>query len=144
LGYLLEKHLTLANKLSELNNLASAVESFAEQAGLGMKTQFNLNLVLDELVTNIISYAYTDEHLHQIEITLSYDTNLLSIKLSDDGELFDPTLIKTQALTEDLEQRELGGLGIHFVKKLMDKMEYHRVDKRNHLLLEKELHEEIT
>ena len=77
----IKNHLTLKNQLSELDTLTATVESFAEQAELDIKTQFSLNLALDELVTNIITYAYIDEHLHQIEITLSYDNNLLSIQL---------------------------------------------------------------
>ena len=135
----IKKHLTLQNNLSELNTLATAVESFAEQAEFDMKTQFNLNLTLDELVTNIITYAYTDEDLHQIEIRLSYDNNLLSIQLTDDGQAFDPTTVQAPEMNNDLEQREIGGLGIHFVKKLMDKMEYQRADNKNHLTLEKSL-----
>lgn len=129
----------MQNNLSELDTLAIAVEVFTEQAALDMKIQFNLNLALDELVTNIINYAYDDEDLHQIEITLSYDDSLLSIKLTDDGKPFDPTSIDSPELTTDIEQREVGGLGIHFVRKLMDKMEYRRTNEQNQLRLEKDL-----
>ena len=135
----IKKHITLQNKLSELEVLAAAVEVFAEQAALDMKTQFNLNLALDELVTNIIHYAYDDEGLHQIEITLSYGDYLLNVQMQDDGKPFDPTGIEGPEFGKDLEQREIGGLGIHFVRQLMDKMSYCRVGEQNHLILEKEV-----
>ena len=134
-----QTHITLKNQLSELNTLASAVESFAEQAELDMKTQFNLNLALDELVTNIINYAYDDESLHQIEIELSYADSLLNINITDDGKPFDPTQTDAPELTQSLEQREVGGLGIHFVSKLMDSMNYQRTNEQNQLTLQKDL-----
>lgn len=134
-----QTHLTLNNHLSELTTLATALETFAEQTELNMKTQFNLNLALDELVTNIITHAYNDTNLHQIEITLSYDASLLSITISDDGKPFDPTKQEAPDVTSELEQREIGGLGIHFVRKLMDKMTYQRINRKNQLKLEKNL-----
>ncbi len=138
----INKHITLENQLSELNTLAAAVESFAEQAELDMKTQFNLNLALDELVTNIINYAYDDESVHQIEITLSHDDAIIVIQLTDDGRPFDLTKQPNPELDKELEQREIGGLGIHFIRKLMDKITYQRIDNKNQLTLEKQLHEE--
>ena len=134
-----QTHITLKNQLSELNTLAAAVESFAEQTELDMKTQFNLNLALDELVTNIINYAYDDENLHQIEIELSYADSLLNINITDDGKPFDPTQTDAPELTQSLEQREVGGLGIHFVSKLMDSMIYQRTNEQNQLTLKKDL-----
>lgn len=136
---LIEKHLTLNNQLSELNTLAATVEAFAEQAELDMKTQFNLNLALDELVTNIINYAYDDESLHQIAITLSYASSLLNVIITDDGKPFDPTQQENPALNNDLEQREIGGLGIHFVRNMMDKLTYQRINEHNQLTLEKDV-----
>lgn len=137
----IEKHITLKNDLSELSPLAIAVEAFGEEAELSMKAQFNLNLALDELVTNIIHYAYDDENLHQIEITLRYDDFLLSVSVLDDGKAFNPCQADSPELTTALEQREIGGLGIHLVRTLMGKVNYHRVNEQNHLYLEKDLSE---
>lgn len=136
---LIEKHITLNNQLSELDTLAASVENFAEQAGLDMKTQFNLNLALDELFTNIVSYAYEDESLHQIEIALSCADSSLHIRITDDGKPFDPSRAEEPELTKSLAEREIGGLGIHFAHKLMDKMTYQRVGQQNQLTLEKNL-----
>lgn len=133
------KQITLQNNISELATLAAGIETFAEQVGLTMTMQFKLNLALDELVTNSIHHAYTDKDLHQIEIVLSCADSLLSVSVVDDGRPFDPTGVEMPVLASDIEQQRVGGLGIHFVRQLMDTMSYRRVDKQNHLLLEKQL-----
>ena len=138
----IQANITLKNQLSELDTLATAIEAFAQRANLTTKIQFNLNLALDELVTNIIHYAYNDTKFHPIEIALSYDDYLLNIRVTDDGKPFDPTQTDAPEFTKDLEQREVGGLGIHFVSKLMDKMTYQRINEQNQLTLEKQLHGE--
>ncbi len=135
----IEKRFFLQNNITELNTLAAAIETFAEQADIGMKAQFNLNLALDELLTNIVSYAYDDNGLHQIEITLNYEEPMLSATLVDDGKAFDPTQVDKPELDADVEKRKIGGLGIHFVHAFMDKVEYCRIDSYNQLLLEKDL-----
>lgn len=134
-----EKHIVLQNNISELNTLAAAIEEFAEQTNIGMQVQFNLNLALDELITNIINYAYIDNAVHQIELTLKFSDNQLSAKIIDDGKAFNPTHMPSPDLASEIEERQIGGLGIHFVKTLMDKMEYQRTSEQNHLLLEKKL-----
>lgn len=135
----IEKHIALQNNIAELNTLATAIEEFAEQAKIGMKLQFNLNLALDELVTNIVNYAYDDNKIHDINIILSCDDQHLSASLTDDGKAFNPTEMPPPNLDSDIDERKIGGLGVHFVKTLMDKMEYHRSNGFNHLLLEKKL-----
>jgi len=136
---LIEKNVLLQNNLVELETLASLIEAFAEQAAIDLKTQFQLNLALDELFTNIVKYGYNDNDLHQIEITLKYAKPILSIKLVDDGKAFDPTQRNKPELTATIEERNIGGLGIHFVATVMDTMEYCRLDNYNHLLLEKKV-----
>ena len=138
---LLEKHIVLQNDIRGLSTLATAVEAFAEQADIGMKAQFSLNLSLDELFTNIVNYAYDDNDLHQIEIVLSYAESVLNAKLIDDGKAFDPTHIDNAELDATIDERKIGGLGIHFVRNFMDTMEYHRIDGQNQLLLKKDLSE---
>jgi serine/threonine-protein kinase RsbW len=136
---LIEKNVLLHNNLTELDTLASVIETFSEQADIDLKTQFQLNLALDELFTNIVKYGYNDNDVHQIEITLKYTKPIVSIKLVDDGKAFDPTQKNKPELTSEIEERNIGGLGIHFVATVMDKMEYCRLDNYNQLLLEKTL-----
>jgi len=134
----IKQHIILKNQLTELTLLASAIEDFAEKTGLDMQAIFKINLALDELVTNIVSYAYDDESLHQIEITLSYDAPIFTASLIDDGKAFDPTMTTEPDVDTSLEQRKVGGLGVHFVKTLMDKIDYNRHAQKNHVRLEKD------
>ena len=135
----MEKHITLQNNIAELNTLAMAIEEFAQQAKIGMKLQFNLGLVLDELVTNIVNYAYDDNQTHQINITLSCDDEKLKASLTDDGKAFNPVKMPMPDIKSGIEERKIGGLGVYFAKMLMDKMEYNRQDGFNRLCLEKKL-----
>lgn len=132
------QYLTLKNQLTELTVLASAVETFAQTSGMNSQAMFKINLVLDELVTNIVSYAYDDDNLHQIQITLSYDAPIFTAHLIDDGKAFDPTMTTKPDIDTSLAQRKIGGLGVHFVKTLMDKIDYNRHDQKNHVQLEKD------
>lgn len=128
---------SLRNDLSELKLLALKTEEFSERAKLAMKDSFSLNLVLDELITNIINYGYEDKNEHLIDVTLSYYASQLNIELSDDAIAFDPTQKEKPTLDEDLLDRAIGGLGIHFANEYMDNLQYQRVNQRNILHLTK-------
>ncbi len=133
----LKKVFTLDNQLSELNRLTGYIESFAQQAKLNTKDTFKLNLVLDELITNIIHYAYQDDQPHQIRLTLIFDSPQLTAYVCDDGLPFDPTKISKFDLVSNLKERRVGGLGIHFVREFMDTVKYKRLDDQNHIQLGK-------
>ena len=131
--------LTLTNELSELKRLSEAVENFGEVNALSPKDIFQINLALDEVITNIISYAYEDSACHEIVVTLELSDQKLTITVIDDGRLFNPLQIPPLDLTESLEERQVGGLGIHFVRQVMNYVAYEREEGRNKLLLHKEL-----
>lgn len=96
-----------------------------------------INLSLDELLTNTISYGYEDDGAHTIEIELSKDGNGVTVVLADDARAFDPTAAADPDIDADLDERALGGLGIHIVRAMMDEISYRRVDGRNELTLTK-------
>ena len=131
--------LTLTNELSELKRISEAVENFGEVNALSPKDIFQINLALDEVITNIISYAYEDSACHEIVVTLELSDQKLMITVIDDGRLFNPLQIPPLDLTESLEERQVGGLGIHFVRQVMNHVAYECEEGRNKLLLHKEL-----
>lgn len=133
------QHIVLPNNLAALATLAEAVNEFAYHAKLEERIHFNLNLVLDELITNIIQYAYDDQQVHEIHVHLHYAAPYLQVQLIDDGKAFDPTQQAVPSLDSALEERHIGGLGLHFVSTLMDTVAYQRHDNHNHLHLEKTL-----
>ncbi len=133
-----EKLIKIKNDLSELEIIVSNVDVIAEEWNFPPKVAFNLNLVLEELVTNTIFYGYGDHtnSKQEIEINLSFDGETLTIKLIDGAQAFDP-LQKDEPknLYKSIEEREFGGLGIYMVKNLMDEIEYKRENERNILIL---------
>ena len=128
--------LTLRNDLSELARIAEVIEAHGESCDWPMKWILNLNLSLDELITNIVSYAYQDSEEHEIHVTLTERNGSLVTVLEDDGMAFDPfTMVPEPDLDADVEERRIGGLGVYFVKTLMDEATYERLDGRNRVTL---------
>ena len=128
--------LTLKNDLSELSRIAEEIESHGESRGWPSKWILNLNLSLDELITNIVSYGYQDTDEHEIHITLSERNGSLVVVVEDDGMAFDPFAAAPEPdLEAELEERKIGGLGVYFVKTLMDEVAYERAESRNRITL---------
>jgi len=125
---------TYRNDLAELARLATDVAAFGEQNGLDAELAHAFNLCLDELFTNIVSYGYTDELPHEIILELTATPGEVTAAIRDDGRPFDPL---TEAPVPDLdapvEERPIGGLGVHFVKTLMTRVAYRREDGWNML-----------
>ncbi len=129
----------LKNDIAELEKLNMVLEEFFEENEIDPLVLFKINLALDELVTNIISYGYPDGSVREVIIELSFNCNKLMITLSDDGVAFNPLDIPEADINKSAEEREIGGLGIHFVRKTMDDLVYQRVDGRNILSLTKSI-----
>ena len=127
------------NDLGELARVAAEVESFGERRALDATTVFNINLILDELLTNTINYGYGDGKDHTIDIVIDHRGDLLTIALEDDGKPFDPLSIATPDLDVPLEERRIGGLGIHIVKTFMDDVRYERDGDRNRITMTKRI-----
>jgi serine/threonine-protein kinase RsbW len=134
-----KKQYIFSNNISEISKLAVIIDNLLEEWELPQTMAFNLNLVLEELISNIIFYAFDDDKEHHIAVAFSLDNNNIGIEIKDDGKAFDP-LQENEASEEvgkSIEERKIGGLGIHFVKKLMDDIEYKRVKNNNILMLKK-------
>ena len=128
--------LTLKNDLSELARIAEAIEAHGESRGWPVKWILNLNLSLDELITNTVSYGYQDTDEHEIRVTLTDQSGSLVVVLEDDGIAFDPfTAAPEPDLEASAEERRIGGLGVYFVKTLMDEATYERLDSHNRITL---------
>lgn len=125
----------LKNNLSELESLNKVVAEFAERHHLSSKVLLNLSLALEEILTNVISYAYDDNDEHQIMVRLFLEQGQLKVEVEDDGRPFNPLEAPEPDLNKSLEERSIGGLGIHFVRKLMDELEYRREEGRNLFLI---------
>jgi sigma-B regulation protein RsbU (phosphoserine phosphatase) len=134
---------SITNDLGELERLAELVDGFVDCNGLPEKIAFNLNVCLDELITNIISYGYDDDEGHDIVVKFSYDGRSFVTEIIDDAKEFDPfTQAPEPDLDLDVDDRPIGGLGVFLVKEFMDGTEYRHEDGRNHTVLRKVIGEQ--
>lgn len=123
---------TIGNDLDELTHLAALVDDFVEKNGLPERISFNLNLCLDELITNIVSYGYDDDHRHEIHVRFSLEDGTLICQIVDDAKEYDPfTEAPEPDLDAEIDDRPIGGLGVFLVKEFMDRTEYRRDGDRN-------------
>lgn len=129
---------TLRNDLAELERLAALVEMWVDRNDLPPDLAFYLNLVLDELLTNTISYGYPAGGDHEIAVALDLREGEVFVRLADDGLPFDPfTEAPEPDLESDVDDRPIGGLGVHFVNTFMDDRSYRRDGDRNVIELRK-------
>ncbi len=130
--------LVLKNNIDELTRLITAVELYGEENKIELKDIMNLSLVLEEIFTNIVFYAFNDNESHEIEVSFEKSGDAILLEVSDDGSEFN-ILEKPELdnLDKPAMERTIGGLGIHFVKKLMDEIIYNRIDDRNILKMKK-------
>ena len=130
----------LHNKLSELAAARQALTKFARQHDLTDSVLHDLNLVVGEILTNTISYGYTDTGEHEITVRLSVEPGEVTVEVEDDGQWFNPLEAPETDITKPLEDRAIGGLGVHLMRKLMDGLEYRRHQEKNLLIMKKHLH----
>ncbi len=96
-------------------------------------------LTVDDLLNNIVSYAYKDEDIHHISVVVKLSSSRVSVSLSDDGIPFNPFGAEVPNTSTPLEGREEGGLGIHLVRSLMDEYDYERRAGQNIVTIAKRL-----
>jgi sigma-B regulation protein RsbU (phosphoserine phosphatase) len=131
----------LKNDLSELQRLNQIVTEFADRHGLASELVSRLTLVLEEIITNVISYGYDDGLQHEILVRLSWKDPNMKVEVEDDGRPFNPLKAPPPDMGKPLTEMKVGGLGIHFVREKMDELEYRRENDRNLLILKTKIRE---
>ena len=124
-------HLTLANDPAEVARVTTEVTKLVEPFDPPPRAQFVIDLVLEEMVLNVIKHAFDDASPHEILVDVTASETEVLIRIEDDGRPFDPVHATEPDLTLPVEQRPIGGLGIHLVRKMAQGMTYARVDNRN-------------
>lgn len=125
--------LSISNDLAELGRLNAAVRPFLEAKEVPPKAVFAVNLALEELVTNVIKYAYDDLLGHTIDVSVAVQSDCIVVQIEDDGRPFNPLEAPEPDLNRPVEEREVGGLGIHLVRDVAGPMCYERHGDRNRL-----------
>ena len=135
----MEKSIILANELSEISKLNDFIEDIGNEFSLTPDVVFNLTLVLEEAVVNVINYAYPKEDHESIYLSAKMQDGSIIFVLSDSGKEFDPTMAPEADVTLSAEDRQIGGLGIFLIRQIMNEVRYERIDGKNVLTLEKKL-----
>ena len=135
----MRKDIKLKNQVEELKRVARFVKDLGEELGLDMELRMNLNLVMEEMVSNIIFYAYPEGTEGTIELAAESDGKELTCLLSDQGREFDPTLKQDPDLDINPAERNIGGMGIYIVKNIMDEVTYQRLKDKNLLRMKKKI-----
>ena len=130
--------INLTNNISDLTMLVTKLEQFFQENNTP-SISMPMTLVLEELFTNTITHGASDGREVFIEVNLGIDKNELVITYKDNGIPFNVLELPDPDLTASIENREVGGLGVHYVKTLTDSVEYEYVGKQNVLKMKKKL-----
>ena len=132
--------LVLKNDLGEIDSIWATLERVLEEYHLSRKDMFQINLAVEELFTNIVSYAFEDKGPHDIFVNIYVERRkFLVVELMDDGIPFNPADHQDPDMSKPLSQRDEGGLGIHFCKKMMAEFFYERNGKQNKVTFKKRI-----
>jgi len=115
------------------------IEDFFNNGLIDEGASIKLILVVEEMFTNIVNYAYPEKNVHNIDVIIELDNGIFSATLVDDGREFNPLNHTVQDLNAPVEQRQIGGLGIHLMKNIMDEYFYKRENNKNILIIKKNI-----
>jgi serine/threonine-protein kinase RsbW len=123
--------LSMQNSANELIQLMNRANGFLESHSLPQRILYKANLVLEEVLTNIIKYAFDDSAAHEIGVVLALHEDGLFIEVADDGAEFDPLAIQAPEMKDSILEMDVGGLGVHLVRRTVDSIRYRRDASRN-------------
>jgi anti-sigma regulatory factor (Ser/Thr protein kinase) len=136
----MKEEISIKSSIDELPVLAGKIEALGEKWDLPMPLTMNLNLVLEEAISNIVFYAFPDkDEKHHVNIDINYENEEIEIVIKDKGIPFDPTAKGKPDIDLPAEERPVGGLGIFLITKIMDSVNYKRENDKNILNLKKKI-----
>jgi len=131
------------SQLAEIEPMSEALAEWAHGRGVPARVVQHVALMLDELITNIVMHGYRNRADGWIRVDAAVEDQSLVVLLSDRAPAFNPLDVPEADTTLSLEEREIGGLGVHFVRKIADALSYARVaddsGDRNQLRIVKRL-----
>ena len=123
--------ITLTADAAALPVVEAALEEFAESHELPPRTGYTLALIVEELVTNIVKYGYAGADAGPLQLTVKLDSGGVVGTLVDAGAPFDPTAMAAPDVEAEMEERRIGGLGVHLVRTMSEDFSYRRDDGHN-------------
>lgn len=134
-----KKKLTLRNDVSEIRRISDIVDELALLRGLSAEVKNDINMALEEAVANIIHHGFEDEGEHAIDVEIGGSASEIIMRIEDEGCPFNPLEAGSLETGLPLEERPVGGIGIHLIRNAVDRMDYRREGRKNILTLKKML-----
>lgn len=132
-------HFRIARDHAALSALAEKVEGILETRNLPPKVVFAMQLAIDELVSNILNHSSKEFASSQIEVRLGFGEGGVEVEVESEGDCFNPFLAGEPALDQSLDDRPIGGLGVHLTRKTMDDCRFAYRNGRNIVTVQKKL-----
>lgn len=131
--------LRVRTAMDAIGPASEQAESWLAEQRVSADAAYLVSLAIEELVTNCIKYAYDDSNDHTVDIVLSVHAGDLNVEVIDDGRPFNPLEVPAPDLSLAMNDRPIGGLGLHLLRELADDVKYERRNGTNRLLLTKRL-----
>ena len=133
--------LTVEAKMENLDKVVSFVEKSISGLDCSFKVKYQINLAVEEIFTNIANYAYPEDKVGEVGVKIEVTDNPITVALTfiDDGHQYDPLSNEDPDVNANLDERQVGGLGIFLVKQTMDDISYEYKNGKNILTLKKEV-----
>lgn len=123
--------LKIQNRFAELEKLPGFVLEIVTGAGIDKSKCFALNLVLEEILANTISYGYPDGKVDDIFVDAEIRNKALRVEITDMANEYNPLEAPEADITSSTMERPIGGLGIHLIKEYCSEISYTRADQKN-------------
>lgn len=133
-----ERRISVAAEAAQLPALTRFLQEFCAAAALPAADALAFELALEEVFMNVVMHGAPQGRAPRVEVSLALGADGLALTVEDDGPAFDPLSLPPPDVAAGLEQRPVGGLGVHLVRRLMDAVHYHRAGDRNRLRLVKQ------
>jgi serine/threonine-protein kinase RsbW len=124
-------HIVIRNNVADLADVTTAMERVGAESRIPQNLLFQLQIVLDEMVSNVIKYAWPEGGLHEIEISITVRSDRIEVEIIDDGRMFDPRDAPQRDKPSPGKRLRPGGLGVQIAKQLVDRIDYARIGNRN-------------
>ena len=129
--------LTIRNDPSDMSVVRETLDRFGAEQGVPGRALIDLQVVVDEIVSNVIKYAWPEAGAHELVVRLTVDDSGVEVEVVDNGQPYDPREAPAAPRSAPGSMPRPGGVGIHMVKQLVDGFEYERVDEHNRVRLTK-------
>ena len=133
------KTVRITNQRDQIDTVRKFFDDYSKENKLTEKTVHDIQMALDELLTNIVNYGYEDTDEHQIDVHFGVNDDTVKVEIVDDSKPYNILEKDNPDISLSMEDKPIGGLGIFLIKKLMSNVDYYTEEGKNHLVMIKEL-----